>query len=59
MNAEFKLNVEKLPKQKYLTAEGFHKEYMGNALLLGLAFLRLCVLREENSISIVNNTMKK
>lgn len=43
-------------REKYLHFKGYGKEYMGQSLLLALAFLRICLVRCPESLAIINRT---
>lgn len=44
-----------LLRENYEKAENYQKEYMGRSLLLGLAFLRLCIFKCDKSYESLEN----
>lgn len=53
-NDRFKLTIDDKSSKNYLNAKEYRKEYMGNALLIGLAFLRLSIFRDPESFKIMS-----
>lgn len=54
INDRFKLIIDNKSIGNFSLAKEYRKEYMGNALLIGLAFLRLCVFRDPESLKIMS-----
>lgn len=54
-----KVNVPIDLRSYYSQTENFRKEYLGQSLLMGLCFLRLCVLKCLDSIDIVTSRTRK
>lgn len=46
-------------KSKYNLVKGYGKEYLGQSLLMALAFLRLCVIRCPDSLATLNKRSGK
>lgn len=43
----------------YATGDGHCKEYLGQSLLMGLSFLRLCILQCPHSLKLLNSRVRK
>lgn len=54
-----KINVPIDLRSYYSETESFQKEYLGQSLLMGLCFVRLCVLKCLDSIDIVTSRSRK
>lgn len=54
-----KINVPIDLRTYYSQTVNFQKEYLGQSLLMGLCFLRLCVLKCFDSIDIVTRRSRK
>lgn len=53
-----RLKVGDKSRQVFASAKEYRKEYMGNALLIGLTFLRLCVFRDSDSLKAMSSAGK-
>lgn len=48
------LNIGDKSRKSFASAKEYRKEYMGNALLIALTFIRLCVYRDADSLKIMS-----
>lgn len=49
------LDVPQIHREMYNDAPKVHKEYLGQSLLVGLTFLKLCVQKCSQSLSVINS----
>lgn len=54
LNIIFPSEIRKI----YDVSEGYQREFLGQSLLIGLTFINLCLLKNPNSLGIIEGNSK-
>lgn len=52
------VNVPMELREVYNNAERYQRDFLGQALLIGMTFIRLCLLRTPESLALVSRNQK-